>query len=200
MAFQRSLSPTKDARPINSSTLTPGEFSTFQFHLTHIKLLVRWEFGGPWGVTAMMIGFPMLMYYLWICLWFYDGQLVIPKSVGGIKPFIHEMWAHIRDVSLSIGRPSRDSIISPPFSCRMPAQTPMRGRCIPVSFFTSSFSLGSCLAICKRACLCHLLVTKLSCTTAMLSSRSTLPSLLLQSSTTITSSASQKSSTTTATS
>lgn len=26
-----------------------------------------WEFGGPWGVTAMMTLFPLLMYYLWIC-------------------------------------------------------------------------------------------------------------------------------------
>ena len=60
---------------------------------------MRWEFGGPWGVTAMMIGFPMLMYYLWICLWFYDGQLVLPTSVAGIKPFINQMWTHIRDVS-----------------------------------------------------------------------------------------------------
>lgn len=57
------------------------------------------EFGGPWGVTAMMVGFPMLMYYLWICLWFYDGQLVFPKSVDGIHPFLHEMWTHVRDVS-----------------------------------------------------------------------------------------------------
>ncbi|KAH9027934.1 ERG4/ERG24 ergosterol biosynthesis protein [Lactarius hengduanensis] len=57
----------------------------------------RWEFGGPWGVTAMMVGFPMLMYYLWICLWFYDGQLVFPTSIGGIKPFLNQMWAHVRD-------------------------------------------------------------------------------------------------------
>jgi delta24(24(1))-sterol reductase len=47
----------------------------------------------------MMVGFPMLMYYLWICLWFYDGRLVVPTSVEGIKPFIQDMWAHIRDVS-----------------------------------------------------------------------------------------------------
>ncbi|KAH9074843.1 ERG4/ERG24 ergosterol biosynthesis protein [Lactarius deliciosus] len=48
----------------------------------------RWEFGGPWGVTAMM----------WICLWFYDGRLVFPTSIGGIKPFLNQMWAHVRDV------------------------------------------------------------------------------------------------------
>lgn len=46
----------------------------------------------------MMIGFPILMYYLWICLWFYDGQIVYPKSVDGIQPFLQEMWAHVRDV------------------------------------------------------------------------------------------------------
>lgn len=47
----------------------------------------------------MMIGFPILMYYLWICLWFYDGQLVGPSSVDDIQPFLQRMWAHVRDVS-----------------------------------------------------------------------------------------------------
>ncbi|TFY77412.1 hypothetical protein EWM64_g6598 [Hericium alpestre] len=56
-----------------------------------------YEFGGPWGVTAMMVFFPMLMYYLWICLWFYDGQIVYPTSVDGIQPFLQQMWAHVRD-------------------------------------------------------------------------------------------------------
>ena len=46
-----------------------------------------------------MIGFPILMYYLWICLWFYDGKLVVPTSVDDIVPFLHRMWVHVRDVS-----------------------------------------------------------------------------------------------------
>ncbi|CAE6446070.1 unnamed protein product [Rhizoctonia solani] len=54
-----------------------------------------YEFGGPWGVTAMIFGFPVLMYYLWICLWFYDGQLVHPTSVSDIQPFIGRMWGHV---------------------------------------------------------------------------------------------------------
>ncbi|KAF8141513.1 ergosterol biosynthesis ERG4/ERG24 [Boletus edulis] len=58
---------------------------------------VPYEFGGPWGVTAMMIGFPLLMYYLWICLWFYDGKLVSPASMDDIVPFLHRMWVHVRD-------------------------------------------------------------------------------------------------------
>lgn len=58
----------------------------------------QYEFGGPLGVTAIMLGFPALMYYLWICLWFYDGQLVRPESVDDIKPFLARMWAHICEV------------------------------------------------------------------------------------------------------
>ncbi|KAF8749322.1 ERG4 ERG24 ergosterol biosynthesis protein [Rhizoctonia solani] len=54
-----------------------------------------YEFGGPLGVTGMVFGFPVLMYYLWICLWFYDGQLVHPTSVSDIQPFIGRMWGHV---------------------------------------------------------------------------------------------------------
>ncbi|KAF9048323.1 ERG4/ERG24 ergosterol biosynthesis protein [Hymenopellis radicata] len=57
----------------------------------------EYEFGGPWGVLAIMTGFPLLMYYLWACLWFYDGQLVHPTSVNDIKPFLLRIWAHIRE-------------------------------------------------------------------------------------------------------
>ncbi|KAJ7091410.1 ergosterol biosynthesis ERG4/ERG24 [Mycena belliarum] len=55
----------------------------------------EYEFGGPFGVLAIMTGFPALMYYLWICLWFYDGQLVHPNSLEEVKPFLAQMWAHI---------------------------------------------------------------------------------------------------------
>ena len=54
-----------------------------------------YEFGGPWGVVAIMTGFPILMYYLWICLWFYDGKLVHPTSTEDIKPFLAKMWGHV---------------------------------------------------------------------------------------------------------
>ncbi|XMA07229.1 hypothetical protein WAI453_000020 [Rhynchosporium graminicola] len=32
------------------------------------------DFGGSFGVTAMMIGFPLLMYYMWIGATFYEGR------------------------------------------------------------------------------------------------------------------------------
>ncbi|KAL0065809.1 C-24(28) sterol reductase [Marasmius tenuissimus] len=55
-----------------------------------------YEFGGPWGVFAIMTGFPLLMYYLWICLWFYDGQLEHPSSLDDVKPFLLRMWNHVK--------------------------------------------------------------------------------------------------------
>ncbi|GLB41937.1 putative ERG4 ERG24 ergosterol biosynthesis protein [Lyophyllum shimeji] len=55
-----------------------------------------YEFGGPLGCIAIMTFFPVLMYYLWICLWFYDGRLVYPTSQDDIKPFLWRMWDHIR--------------------------------------------------------------------------------------------------------
>ncbi|KAM5452148.1 C-24(28) sterol reductase [Microsporum audouinii] len=38
------------------------------------------EFGGTPGVTAMMIGFPCLMYYMWIGATYYDGALPTPSE------------------------------------------------------------------------------------------------------------------------
>lgn len=37
---------------------------------------VVYEFGGPIGVTLMMLIFPVLMVYLWICVEFYGGILL----------------------------------------------------------------------------------------------------------------------------
>ena len=35
----------------------------------------RFEFGGTFGTAAMMLFFPILMYYLWVCSTFYGGSL-----------------------------------------------------------------------------------------------------------------------------
>ena len=60
-----------------------------------------WQFGGPIGVSAMMIVFPPLMYYLWACLVFYDGQLVAPKSLApqDLKTFLFAFSDLAREVS-----------------------------------------------------------------------------------------------------
>ena len=36
---------------------------------------IEYEFGGTAGVLGMLIGFPLLMYYMWICAEFYNGTI-----------------------------------------------------------------------------------------------------------------------------
>lgn len=38
----------------------------------------HFEFGGSLGALALMIGFPLLMYYMWIGATYYDGKLPLP--------------------------------------------------------------------------------------------------------------------------
>ncbi|KAK5222578.1 C-24(28) sterol reductase [Exophiala xenobiotica] len=48
----------------------------------------HFEFGGPWGVTAMMIGFPLLMYYMWIGATYYDGKFPAPRDDENMTEFL----------------------------------------------------------------------------------------------------------------
>jgi delta24(24(1))-sterol reductase len=38
----------------------------------------EYEFGGPWFVSLMMVGFPVLMWYMWIGATYYDGLFPTP--------------------------------------------------------------------------------------------------------------------------
>jgi delta24(24(1))-sterol reductase len=48
----------------------------------------HFEFGGPWGTVAMMTGFPLLMYYMWIGATFYDGHFPVPHSSQSLAEFL----------------------------------------------------------------------------------------------------------------
>lgn len=39
-----------------------------------------YEFGGPWFVSVMMVGFPILMWYMWIGATYYDGGFPVPAA------------------------------------------------------------------------------------------------------------------------
>lgn len=95
--------PTDEGRKTDERLDKHESYVLFTF-ITRLKLkcfFCSYEFGGPVGVTAMMIGFPILMYYLWICLWFYDGQIVYPSSLDDVQPFLWRMWEHVKVVSIS---------------------------------------------------------------------------------------------------
>lgn len=51
----------------------------------------HFEFGGSWGVSAMLIGFPCLMWYMWIGATYYDGHLPLPANGESLVDFIKQM-------------------------------------------------------------------------------------------------------------
>lgn len=51
----------------------------------------EFEFGGSWGVSAMMIGFPVLMYYMWIGATYYDGKFPRPAEGQTLSEFFQHM-------------------------------------------------------------------------------------------------------------
>jgi Delta24(24(1))-sterol reductase len=58
----------------------------------------KFEFGGPFGTASMMIFFPMLMYYLWICNTFYGGKLEFKRGSETWLAFADRMVAHVTKV------------------------------------------------------------------------------------------------------
>lgn len=51
----------------------------------------EFEFGGSWGVLSMMIGFPLLMYYMWIGAVYYDGKFPRPSEGQSMSEFLAHM-------------------------------------------------------------------------------------------------------------
>lgn len=52
----------------------------------------EFEFGGSAGVSAMMIGFPLLMWYMWIGATYFDGKLPLPRQGQSFEEFVHYMF------------------------------------------------------------------------------------------------------------
>lgn len=40
----------------------------------------EFEFGGSFGAAALMVGFPLLMWYMWIGATYYDGHFPTPDA------------------------------------------------------------------------------------------------------------------------
>ena len=51
----------------------------------------HFEFGGSWGVAMMMIGFPILMYIMWLGATYYDGHLPMPDQEESLSHFVHHL-------------------------------------------------------------------------------------------------------------
>ena len=51
----------------------------------------HFEFGGSWGVGAMMVMFPLLMYVMWIGATYYNGHLPLPGNGEGLSDYLRHM-------------------------------------------------------------------------------------------------------------
>jgi hypothetical protein len=51
----------------------------------------EFEFGGSFGAAALMAGFPLVMYYMWIGATYYDGQFPMPEEDQTWKDFAHHL-------------------------------------------------------------------------------------------------------------
>lgn len=61
---------------------------------------VEYEFGGPAGALGMMIGFPLLMYYMWISQQFYGGYPALPKDNETWSEFLKELQTYYVDYAI----------------------------------------------------------------------------------------------------
>ncbi|KAH8425132.1 c-24(28) sterol reductase [Aspergillus melleus] len=52
----------------------------------------EFEFGGAFGVSALMVGFPLLMYYMYIGTTFYDGKAPMPQEGETIPDFLTRLF------------------------------------------------------------------------------------------------------------
>ncbi|ODV98066.1 hypothetical protein PACTADRAFT_37232 [Pachysolen tannophilus NRRL Y-2460] len=69
------------------------------------KKQVEYEFGGPIGALGMMIGFPLLMYYMWLSAEFYNGKPAWPTDKESFSDFLN----HLYQLFLKNGIPSFNS-------------------------------------------------------------------------------------------
>ncbi|GMM57811.1 delta(24(24(1)))-sterol reductase [Maudiozyma humilis] len=61
---------------------------------------IEYEFGGVPGVIGMLVGFPLLMYYMWICARFYDGGVALPQDGQSWPQFLSVMYGYVRDYAV----------------------------------------------------------------------------------------------------
>jgi len=62
-----------------------------------IDISGHFEFGGTPGVAAIMTGFPLLMYYMWIGATYYDGKFPLPKEGETFSEFLRTLVQLARD-------------------------------------------------------------------------------------------------------
>lgn len=79
------MSPDKPVKMVSKYVKSPLYSIPYQTNQSRRREM---EFGGPIGVTLLMLGFPLLMYYMYIGAMLYDGHLPLPTNNESIIEFI----------------------------------------------------------------------------------------------------------------
>ncbi|KAJ1945253.1 C-24(28) sterol reductase, partial [Linderina macrospora] len=58
-----------------------------------------YEFGGPIGAFSMIVGFPLLMGYQFLCVYDNKGAFLLPDSLGDFLPWVGRMFARYWDLA-----------------------------------------------------------------------------------------------------
>ncbi|KAJ2048235.1 C-24(28) sterol reductase [Coemansia sp. S16] len=58
-----------------------------------------YEFGGPVGAASMIIGFPLLMAYQFLCVYDNKGQFLLPSSLADFIPWVARMSARYWEIA-----------------------------------------------------------------------------------------------------
>ena len=93
---ERRSRSTRKASRTTAETTTPTKPKSKPGH--KVDKSGKFEFGGDFGTLAMMIIFPVLMYYLWICSTFYGGALEWKKGSETWLAFLDRMVGHVTNV------------------------------------------------------------------------------------------------------
>ena len=76
---QKSTSSAASFEEVNQNpTYTDGESDEF-------------EFGGSFGAASLMVGFPLLMWYMWIGAVYYNGQFPKPHADQTLREFAYHL-------------------------------------------------------------------------------------------------------------
>lgn len=86
---------TENGAPVNDSSKING--AAVEKRDPKIDYSGEYDFGGPLGVSAMMIGFPILMWYMWIGATFYDGKFPAPEAGQSFVEFAKHMGNLVYD-------------------------------------------------------------------------------------------------------
>ena len=92
-------SETSSSEDENTSVVTKEGAKTE--HAADTKIV--YEFGGPLGVTALMIGFPILMSYMFICLALHQGRLKSPLEMAFWLEGLPSMMPNVRASTIYMG-------------------------------------------------------------------------------------------------